>query len=280
MRAAMAYVDTHRGLMMWDPSRPSEKPTPLHTDFSMHHAPALSIAPIEGGLFMALPCDADHHGHIPHREEVLRAAVDAIPRGKLVHVNPSLNVSTVIASDLHWPTGIAVPYGEDLALILEPLAYRVRQVSLDGFTLGMVKPFLWDLPAFPCAVAPASHLQPIPDFWIALCGPSRHPLLETLHRHPLLKNILGYLPSLEVVSAIFQTPTPNGHLMLARVTKGGRIMEVLCDEEDGIVPQANFLLQHADHFYVGGHEYPYLVMTNRTKRAILPRPQHLHDGEL
>ena len=153
-------------------------------------------------------------------------------------------------------------------------------MSLDGKTLGETKPFLSDLPGFPCVVAPANHLEAEPDFWAGLCGPHRHPLIAFLHRHPLLKNLLGWLPRLDAVGAIFQIPTPAGHLMVLKVDKQARIKEVLCDEEDGLVPHASFLLQHADHFYVGGHDYPYLVMTNITKRPILPRPHHLHDGEL
>ena len=115
--------------MTWDPASPAAKPKPLRTVESFHHVPAVSIAPIEGGVFLALPRDAAYPGHIPTKEETRVAAVEARPAGSLVHFDPRRNVTTVVARGLLWPTGLAVPFGEDLALVLEPLAYRIRQVT-------------------------------------------------------------------------------------------------------------------------------------------------------
>ena len=272
--------------MLWDPASPSEPPRPYKTSVAVHHVPSMAMSPIEGGVFLTLPYEASTTARkksLPTREEVLRAAISAKPQGMLVHFDYDTNRSTLIAKDLMWPTGVAVPFGEDVALVLEPMAYRVRKISLDGKHMGSSKPFMWNLPAFPCAVAPASHMQAEPDFWVALCGPHRHPLVSLMHSHPLLKNLLGWLPSFEYVSTIFQIPTPSGHLMLVRVDKEAHIKEVLCDDDvdnGGIVPHVSFILQHANHLYVGGHGYPYLVMTNITKMPIHPRPQHLRDGEL
>ena len=52
----MAYIDTHRGLMLWDSRQHDEPPAELPADYGTHHSSHVATAPIEGGIFYTLPC--------------------------------------------------------------------------------------------------------------------------------------------------------------------------------------------------------------------------------
>ena len=69
-----------------------------------------------------------------------------------MHLLPQYNSTSELATELLFPTAVAVPMNEQFALVLEPLAYRVTKVSLQPKTLGVKSNFLANLPAFPCAV--------------------------------------------------------------------------------------------------------------------------------
>eukprot|EP00656_Telonema_subtile_P011880 TRINITY_DN15937_c0_g1_i1.p1 TRINITY_DN15937_c0_g1~~TRINITY_DN15937_c0_g1_i1.p1 ORF type:complete len:325 (-),score=57.31 TRINITY_DN15937_c0_g1_i1:194-1168(-) len=268
VHGVLAYIDTHRGLMMWDARKQDAAPMELPADLDTHHSSHLTTAPIEGGIFYTLPCGREHEGFIPQDDHIRKIALEANATGRLMHV---LNNSTSeLASGLLFPTSIAVPFTEMYALVLEPLGYRVTRVSLDGADLGATTSFLADLPVFPCAIVPTDYFAVKPDFWVALCGPHRSMWLGLLHKHPLIKNLLGWLP-MEWLSGVLQTPTPAGHLMLLRVGEDAQVKEVFCDEEeDGLIPQASFILPHAGMLFIGSHDNPFLVMTNLTHHPIRP----------
>jgi len=277
LHGIVAYIDTLRGLMMWDTREHHAPPGYLPAELATHHSSWLATAPIEGGIFYTLPCGQKHQGHIPDKEHIIQIALSARPSGKLMHLLPHHNSTSELASDLFFPTALAVPFTEDFALVLEPLAYRVVKVSLEARTLGVKSDFLSNLPAFPCAVTSSDQYHVRPDFWIGLCGDRRSPWLDWLHRHPLVKNWLGWAPH-ELLDGLIQTPTPHGHLMLVRADAHGRVKEVLCDHEepaDGLIPHTTFLLQHAGVMYVGSPDYEYLLVTNKSKMDIFPaRPSH------
>ena len=89
---------------------------------------------------------------MPDREHTIEVGLEARPTGKLMHLLPQHNSTSELATELLFPTAVAVPMNEQFALVLEPLAYRVTKVSLEPKTLGVKSNFLANLPAFPCAV--------------------------------------------------------------------------------------------------------------------------------
>ena len=63
LHGIVAYIDTLRGLMMWDTREHQAPPGVLPADLGTHHSAWLATAPIEGGIFYTLPC-----GWVPRAE--------------------------------------------------------------------------------------------------------------------------------------------------------------------------------------------------------------------
>ena len=57
-----------------------------------------------------------------------------------MHVLPHLNATSELTDELLYPTGMAVPFTEEFALVLEPLGYRVTLTLTLTLTLMVLEP--------------------------------------------------------------------------------------------------------------------------------------------
>jgi sugar lactone lactonase YvrE len=133
------------------------------------------------------------------------------PNGRVLAYDPATRETSVVATGLYFPNGVALTPDESALLVCETVAHRLTSVALPS---GEVTE-LADLPAYP------DNMSSVGDgtFWIALASP-RVPIAERLLPHPLLRRIVAVLPT-----AV--QPQPKPHTIVAQVDAAGAVLRTL-----------------------------------------------------
>lgn len=127
------------------------------------------------------------HGYSDQQFEILEAQ----PSGRLIHFDPTLRASTVIARDLFFANGVALAPDESYALVSETGRYAITRVWLKGERRNLKEPFAENLPGFPDDLS----ISPRGTVWLALPR-LRSAALDFAHAYPFLKDSYAGLPEL------------------------------------------------------------------------------------
>ncbi len=199
----------------------------------------VDIAP-DGAVYFSDASSKFGFGH--HMEEAFEHGAN----GRVLKFDPATLKTTVLASNLVFPNGVAVGYGGDYLLVNETLKYRVMRIWLKGANAGKIEPFIENLPGFPDNVT----YNGFDMVWVALYSPRTKDLDRTLP-YPGLRKVIYRLPS------IFH-PKPPMHSFVLGVGLDGKVVHNLQYEGEGVYAPITSVRQHGDSLYFGSLSYPAL----------------------
>jgi sugar lactone lactonase YvrE len=156
------------------------------------------------------------------------------PNGRVLAYDPASGTTSVVATGLHFPNGVALTPDESALLVCETVAHRLVRVSLpDGAVTALA-----DLPAYP------DNMSSVGDgtYWIALASP-RVPAAERLLPHPLLRRVVAVLPT-------GLQPQPKPHTIAALVDGDGAVLRTL-HSPAGRYPMLTGVRQAGDTLWFG-----------------------------
>lgn len=122
-------------------------------------------------------------------KDYLLDMLEARPHGRLMRYDPVTGKITVLISGLHFANGVALSKNEDFVLVNETYTYSIHRYWLAGPKAGKRDIFIENLPGFPDNISSNGKGK----FWLALFT-IRNDMLDTLHKYPKLKSLLGSLP--------------------------------------------------------------------------------------
>ncbi|KQC07447.1 MAG: gluconolactonase [Smithella sp. SDB] len=123
-------------------------------------------------------------------KDYLLDMLEARPHGRLMRYDPDTGKVTVLISGLHFANGVALSKNEDFVLVNETYTYSIHRYWLTGQKAGTKDIFIENLPGFPDNISSNGKGK----FWLALFT-VRNDILDTLHKYPKLKSVLGHLPA-------------------------------------------------------------------------------------
>ena len=123
-------------------------------------------------------------------KDYLLDMLEARPHGRLMRYDPATGKVTVLISGLHFANGVALSRNEDFVLVNETYTYSIHRYWLTGPKAGTKDIFIQNLPGFPDNISSNGNGK----FWLALFT-TRNDMLDTLHKYPKLKSLLGNIPS-------------------------------------------------------------------------------------
>lgn len=168
----LIVADRKRGLLRVDPSG---KVSVLFAE--IHSAFGVAIARDDKIYFT----DATNS-----KSELTTELLESKPHGRLLVYDPATKASTVLRSNLYYPSGIAVVPGEDALLIAEKARYRILRYDLQS---RKSTNFAENLPGFVGGL----HFDEHGSLWVAVTEP-RSDLIDNFAAHPEIKNQLAKLP--------------------------------------------------------------------------------------
>jgi sugar lactone lactonase YvrE len=165
--------------------------------------------------------------------------------GRLLRHDLTTGKTEVLASDLHFPNGVALGPDGAFLLLNETAEYRVLRYWLKGDKAGRLEPFIENLPGFPDNITfdPAGQ-----RFWLALYGP-RTADLDTLLSKPFLRKVVYRLP--QAVQ-----PAPVMHGFVLALDPEGRVVANLQDASPGAYAPITSAIAHGPWLYLGSLTAP------------------------
>lgn len=123
-------------------------------------------------------------------KDFLLDMLEARPHGRLMRYDPATGKVTVLISSLRFANGVALSGNEDFVLVNETYTYSIHRYWLAGPKAGTSDIFIENLPGFPDNISSNGKGK----FWLALFT-TRNGMLDTLHKYPKIKSLLGKLPA-------------------------------------------------------------------------------------
>ena len=156
------------------------------------------------------------------------------PNGRVLAYDPGTGKTDVVGTGYYFPNGVALTPAEDALLLCETVSHRLLRLSLPDGAVTV----LGDLPAYP------DNMSPVGDgtYWIALPSP-RVPIAEKLLPHPMLRRIVGVLPTR-------LQPQPLPYTIAALVDGDGTVLRTLHGPSGAFV-MATGVRQHGDTLWLG-----------------------------
>jgi sugar lactone lactonase YvrE len=164
------------------------------------------------------------------------------PNGRVLAYDPATRETSVVATGLYFPNGVALTPDDSALLVCETVAHRLARIALPS---GEITP-LGDLPAYPDNMSSAGD----GTFWIALASP-RVAIAERLLPHPLLRRIVAVLPTAA-------QPQPKPHTIVAQVDADGTVLRTLHGPA-GHYPMLTGVRQHGDTLWCASLTQPALA---------------------
>lgn len=187
-----------------------------------------------------------------HQPDWMLDAFEAKPWGRLLRYDPATLSTEVIMQNLNFPNGVALSQDEDFLIVNETFRYRILRLWLKGPQAGTQDTLIDQLPGFPDGVC-SNHNG---EFWVAI-PTIRNELLDTIHPHPWLKNLVAALPK-------SLSPKPQPYGLIIGINEEGKITRSLHDPSGATVSQVTSVRDFGDVLVMGNLEQRYL--------ASLPRP--------
>ena len=173
------------------------------------------------------------------REDHVLDGLEARPHGRLIRFDPTGGIGEVLLKDLYFANGVALSRDEDFVLVCETFRYRIVRYWLQGPRRGQHEIWADNLPGFPDGISGNRR----GTFWLAMFT-VRKDLLDRLHPHPWVKNLMARLPRV-----MWPRPRPYG-LVLA-LDENGRIIRSLHDSDGGHLQIVTSVQEHGGFIYMG-----------------------------
>ena len=167
------------------------------------------------------------------------------PTGRVMHYDPRTRAATTALDGIMFANGITMGPDEDFVLVNEWARYRVTRLWVAGPRSGEHETFIDDLPGYPDNI----HRDAEGLYWVGLVI-RRNALLDRLHPHPFLMQILPRIP------AALQPFPPRFGWLLA-LDADGRVVHNLQDSTGGS-DQVTGALRVEDQLYVSSNVLPYV----------------------
>lgn len=164
------------------------------------------------------------------------------PNGRVLAYDPASRTTSVVATGLYFPNGVALTPDESALLVCETVAHRLVRIALPS---GAVTE-LADLPAYP------DNMSSVGDgtYWIALASP-RVPIAERLLPHPFARRLVAVLPARV-------QPQPSPHTIAALVDGSGAVLRTL-HSPAGRYPMLTGVRQAGSTLWLGSLTEPALA---------------------
>ncbi len=174
-----------------------------------------------------------------HQPDYLLDLLEARPYGRLLAYDPQSGTTRVLLKDLYFANGIALSRNEDFVLVNETYRYQVTRYWLKGEKSGTHDIFIDNLPGMPDGISGNRNGQ----FWVAMATP-RKPIVDFMHRYPVLKNILSSLPR-----SLWPGPTKYG--LVVALDESGKVIHSLHDTDGRNVFMITSVQQDGDELLIG-----------------------------
>jgi sugar lactone lactonase YvrE len=175
-----------------------------------------------------------------HRQEdYLLDGLEARPHGRLIRFDPTSGLAEVLLKDLYFANGVALSRAEDFVLVCETFRYRIMRYWLRGPRRGQHEIWADNLPGFPDGISANRR----GTFWLAMFT-VRKDLLDRIHPHPWIKNLMARLPRV-----MWPRARPYG-LVLA-LDEDGRIIRSLHDSDGDHIQIVTSVQEHGGFIYMG-----------------------------
>ncbi len=161
------------------------------------------------------------------KDEYLYDLLESKPYGRFLVYDTRTNSVTTLIKDLYFPNGVALSKEEDFVIINETYRYRIIRYWLKGEKQGTYEVFYDNLPGFP----DNARSNEKGNFWVCHFT-IRNPVMDKLHPHPILKNILSVLPR-------FLWPKPARYGLIAEINPQGKFIRSL---QDPVSEESKFVI--------------------------------------
>lgn len=165
--------------------------------------------------------------------------LESRPTGRLLVYDPAKGKAEVLLAGLSFADGVSLSHNQDYVLVTETYAYRIRRFWLKGPKAGTNDIFADNLPGFPDNISRGSGGR----YWLA-CFTVRNDLLDWMHPHPWIKELLAKLPE-------FMWPQPAAYGLVLALDQDGRIVRSLQDPEGQTVTNVTSVKEHQGRLYLG-----------------------------
>ncbi len=161
------------------------------------------------------------------------------PHGRLLRYSRKTGKAEVLLGNLHFANGVAVSPDGDSVLVNETWKYRILRYWIRGPRAGQAEVFADNLPGFPDNLAVDDEGR----YWVAF-PTLRNPQVDTMHRHPWLKDLVAKLPdSLK--------PAPQEYGLVIAFNRNGEVITSLHDTRGTHLQEITSVNPHGDYLYFG-----------------------------
>ena len=172
-------------------------------------------------------------------KDYLLDMLEARPHGRLIRYDPVTGKVTVLISGLHFANGVALSKNEDFVLVNETYTYSIHRYWLAGPKAGTKDIFIENLPGFPDNISSNGRGK----FWLALFT-IRNDMLDTLHKYPVLKSLLGNIPA-----SLWSKSKKYGFIVA--LDEQGNITDTLHDPTGKHLYDVTSAQEYAGYLYIG-----------------------------
>ena len=167
---------------------------------------------------------------------------EARPWGHRIEYDPTTGKARTLLKGLYFANGIALSKDDSFVLVNETYRYRITRYWLKGPKSGQHDIFIDNLPGFPDGVSSSGR----GTFWVALPTVRNHQL-DSLHPHPLLKNLVAKLPDA-------LRPTPPSFGLVLELDENAGILRSLQDPDGNHYPFITSAQERDGALYLGSLE--------------------------
>uniref|UniRef100_A0A7N0UY36 Strictosidine synthase conserved region domain-containing protein n=1 Tax=Kalanchoe fedtschenkoi TaxID=63787 RepID=A0A7N0UY36_KALFE len=167
--------------------------------------------------------------------------LEAKPHGKLLKIDPSTKLTTVLLDNLSFANGVALSKDQDYLLVCESWKFRCLKYWLKGEKTGTREVFVENLPGSPDNI----NLAPDGGYWIALfqCSPEN---LQFVHNWRILKHLIATFPKLmNLVMGM------NSKATVVKVGADGTMEKMYEDPTGKVMSFVTSAFEFEDHLYLG-----------------------------
>ncbi|KAF7809598.1 Protein STRICTOSIDINE SYNTHASE-LIKE 5 [Senna tora] len=189
-------------------------------------------------------------------KEVIFDALEGKPHGRFISYDPSTKHTTLLASNLYFPNGVAVSPDQQFVLFCETFLRKCSKYYKEGPKKGSIETFIADLPGMPDNI----HYDGEGQYWIGLVMSPTYSW-DLAQRYPFIRKAIAiitrYVGKLNIEK--------NGGVVA--VDLEGRPIAHYYD------PQLSYItsgIKIGNHLYCGTLRFPFIIRLDLTKYPALP----------
>ncbi|KAK7266762.1 hypothetical protein RIF29_19417 [Crotalaria pallida] len=182
--------------------------------------------------------------------------VEGKPHGRFMSYNPATKKTTVLASNLYFPNGVAVSPDQHSVIYCETVLRRCRRYYIEGPKKGKIGEFCHDLPGMPDNI----HYVGQGQYYIAIAS-SLTPQWDLVLRYPFIRKAAAMVA--KYVGRIHMEK--NGGVVV--VDLEGNPTEHYYDPELALISSG---IKIGNHIYCGSLPYSFILRLDIKQRPALP----------